>query len=104
DSNRPAPKTIENRMTGLEIIAALLEHGANPNARLKKQIPYRTKVDRGSDTMLGAGTTAFLRASRAGDAEAMRLLLKRGADPKIATGSDTPAADANTGPARRNPG
>jgi ankyrin repeat protein len=104
DSNRPAPKTIENRMTGLEIIAALLDHGANPNARLKKQIPYRTKVDRGSDTMLGAGTTAFLRASRAGDAEAMRLLLKRGADPTIATGSDTPAADANTGPARRNPG
>jgi uncharacterized protein len=104
DSNRPAPKTIENRMTGLEIITALLDHGANPNARLKKQTPYRTKVDRGSDTMLGAGTTAFLRAARAGDAGAMRLLLKRGADPKIATGSDTPIADANTGPARRNPG
>jgi len=103
-SNRPGPKTIENRMTGVEIITALLDHGANPNARLKKQTPYRTKVDRGNDTMLGAGTTSLIRAARAGDAEVMRLLIKRGADPKLATGSDTPASDANTGPARRNPG
>ena len=56
-SNRPGPKTLENQMTGLEIMAKLLDNGANPNARLKKQTPYRTKVDRGSDTMLGAGTT-----------------------------------------------
>ena len=81
-SNRPAPKVVENQMSGLDLIAALLDHGANPNARLKKQQPYRTKVDRGNDTMLGAGTTAFLRAARAGDAAAMRLLLKRGADPQ----------------------
>ena len=101
-SNRPGPKTIENRLTGLEIITALIDHGANPNARLKKQNPYRTKVDRGSDTMLGAGTTPFLRAARAGDAPAMRLLLKRGADPKIATGSDVPADVSQ--PVRRAPG
>jgi uncharacterized protein len=102
-SNRPGPKTVENKLTGVEIVTALLDKGANPNARLKKQTPYRSKVDRGTDTMLGAGTTAFLRAARAGDAEMMRLLLKRGADPKIATGSDTPQ-DVNSGPQRRNPG
>jgi ankyrin repeat protein len=101
-SNRPAPKVVENQMTGLDLIGALLDHGANPNARLKKQQPYRTKVDRGNDTMLGAGTTAFLRAARAGDAAAMRLLLKRGADPKIATGSDVPADVSQ--PVRRAPG
>jgi len=101
-SNRPAPKTIENQMTGMDLIAALLDHGANPNARLKKQQPYRTKVDRGNDTMLGAGTTAFLRAARAGDAPAMRLLLKRGADPKLATGSDVPVDVSQ--PVRRAPG
>jgi len=102
-SNRPGPKTLENRMSGVEIVTKLLDKGANPNARLKKQTPYRSKVDRGTDTMLGAGTTAFLRAARAGDAPMMRLLLKRGADPKIATGSDTPQ-DVNSGPQRRNPG
>jgi ankyrin repeat protein len=102
-SNRPGPKTVENEMSGLQFVAKLLDKGANPNARLKKQTPYRSKVDRGTDTMLGAGTTAFLRAARAGDAEMMRLLLKRGADPKIATGSDTPQ-DVNAGPQRRNPG
>ena len=101
-SNRPGPKTVENRLTGVEIITALLDHGANPNARLKKQNPYRTKVDRGSDTMLGAGTTPLVRAARAGDAEVMRLLLKRGADPKIATGSDTPVDVSQ--PVRRQPG
>ncbi len=102
-SNRPGPKTLENQMTGIQIVAKLLDKGANPNARLKKQTPYRSKVDRGTDTMLGAGTTAFLRAARAGDAEMMRLLLKRGADPAIATGSDTPQ-DVNAGAQRRNPG
>jgi ankyrin repeat protein len=101
-SNRPAPNVVENQMSGMDLIAALLDHGANPNARLKKQQPYRTKVDRGNDTMLGAGTTAFLRAARAGDAAAMRLLLKRGADPKIATGSDTPVDVSQ--PVRRAPG
>jgi len=102
-SNRPGPKTLENSMTGIQFVTKLLDKGANPNARLKKQTPYRSKVDRGTDTMLGAGTTALLRAARAGDAPMMRLLLSRGADPKIATGSDTPQ-DVNAGPQRRNPG
>lgn len=102
-SNRPGPKTLENGMTGIQFVTKLLDHGANPNARLKKQTPYRSKVDRGTDTMLGAGSTAMLRAARAGDAPMMRLLLSRGADPKIATGSDTPQ-DVNSGPQRRNPG
>ena len=102
-SNRPGPKTLENEMTGLQLATKLLDKGANPNARLKKQTPYRSKVDRGTDTMLGAGTTAFLRAARAGDAPMMRLLLSRGADPKIATGGDTPQ-DVNAGAQRRNPG
>ena len=66
-SNRPSPKVIDNQMTSLELIQLLLDKGANVNAQLKKQQPYRTKLDRGDDTMLTAGTTPLLRAAKAAD-------------------------------------
>jgi ankyrin repeat protein len=83
--NRPAPKVIDNQMSSLELIKLLLDKGANVNAQLKKQQPYRAKLDRGDDTMLTTGTTPLLRAAKAADIPAMRLLLARGADPKLAT-------------------
>jgi ankyrin len=88
-SNRPAPAVIDNQITSLDLIKMLLDHGADPNARLKKQQPYRTKLDRGDDTMLGAGTTPLLRAAKAADLAAMRLLLSHGADANLATGGGT---------------
>ena len=84
-SNRPSPRVIENQMTSLDLIKLLLDKGANVNAQLLKQQPYRTKLDRGDDTMLTTGTTPLLRAAKAADLPAMRLLLARGADPKLAT-------------------
>jgi ankyrin repeat protein len=84
-SNRPSPKVIDNQVTSLELIKMLLDKGANVNAQLKKQQPYRAKLDRGQDTMLTTGTTPLLRAAKAADLPAMRLLLARGADPKLAT-------------------
>ena len=83
-SNRPAPKVIENRLTGLDVARLAIEHGADVNALLKRLPPYRAKLDRGNDTMLGGGTTAFLRAAKAGDLPAMKLLLEHGADPTLA--------------------
>jgi ankyrin repeat protein len=85
NSNRPAPKVIENELTSLDLIKKLLSRGADVNAQLKTQQPYRTKLDRGDDTMLTSGTTPFLRAAKAGDLAAMRLLLEKGADAKLAT-------------------
>ncbi len=85
ESNLPAPREFDNKLTSLDIIQMLLAHGANVNAQLKKQTPYRTKVDRGADTMLTTGTTPLLRAAKAGDAQVMQLLLAKGADVKLAT-------------------
>src|SRR6202042_300135 len=37
------------------------------------------------DTMLGTGTTPLLRAAKAGDTEVVKVLLAKGADPKLVT-------------------
>ena len=54
--------------------------------------------------MLGAGTTPLIRAAKAGDAVVMRLLLEKGADPKLATGADTSVDVSAAAPARRGGG
>lgn len=85
-SNRPAPPgIIEQKLSALELIAKLIEKGANVNAQLSRQQPYRAKLDRGDDTMLGAGTTPLLRAAKAADLEAMKLLIAAGADVSLPT-------------------
>ena len=84
-SNRPSPKVIDNQISSLELIKLLLDKGASVNVQLKKQQPYRTKLDRGDDTMLTTGTTPLIRAAKAGDVPAMRLLLAKGANPTLAT-------------------
>jgi ankyrin repeat protein len=84
-SNRPAPKEIDNTLSNMDVIQLLVEHKAAVNAQLEKQQPYRTKLDRGDDTMFGAGATPILRAAKAGDAMVVRFLLEHGADAKLAT-------------------
>jgi uncharacterized protein len=85
DSNLPWPTELNNKLTSLDLIQVLLAHGANVNAQLLKQQPYRSKVDRGADTMLTTGATPLLRAAKAGDVEVIRILLAKGADAKLST-------------------
>ena len=53
-------------------------------SRSPANLPGRSGMDSG-DTTLAAGTTPLMRAARAGDAAVMRLLLEKGADPKLTT-------------------
>jgi uncharacterized protein len=96
-SNRPAPNESDNEITSLDLIRSLIAHGATVNTQLKTQQPYRTKVDRGNDTMLTTGTTPLLRAAKAGDTVVIALLLEKGADPKLATRNGITAVMAAAG-------
>jgi ankyrin repeat protein len=67
-------------VTELELLAALLEHGADVLDRPPLPLPDR---DPGFGSFPGRPVdTALIRASRSADLEAMRLLVGAGADPK----------------------
>lgn len=84
-SNRPAPRETDDHLTSMEVIKKLLDRGAEVDAALRAQVPYRTKLDRGGDGVLGAGTTPLLRAAKAGDVAVIRMLLDKGANAKATT-------------------
>jgi ankyrin repeat protein len=65
----------------LDVLALLLDRGADPNARLSTRVWYSGGLS-GVDEI---GSTAFWRAAYASDLEAMKLLVARGADPTIPT-------------------
>src|SRR5262249_18790155 len=68
-----------------KLVNTLLEHKANPNARIVMG-GRKSQLHTSELTKIGvAGATPFLLAAAAGDADVMRVLLAKGADPKIAT-------------------
>jgi uncharacterized protein len=76
DVGGPRPLRPErDHLSSLQIVAALLLKGADPNLRTKAR------------ASMGAGATAFMRAARGGDLDAMHLLVSHGADP-VATRDD----------------
>lgn len=82
-------------MDHLDFIKLLLDKGANVNARLKDSTETRTVFT--NQWLDENGATAFLRASQSGDIVLMKLLLARGADPKIATALGVTALHAAAG-------
>jgi uncharacterized protein len=93
----PQPRAyLQQKLSYLELMTALLDKGADPNARLQRKIWYSSynfdvlRVDEG-------GATPFWRAAYASDLDAMKMLVARGADPNIPT--TKPAGRATRGDA-----
>jgi ankyrin repeat protein len=81
----PQPRAqLQQTTSYLTLVQALLDKGADPNARLKKKIWY-TQYNFDLLRTDEAGATPFWRAAYASDIEAMKLLIARGADPEITT-------------------
>jgi ankyrin repeat protein len=81
----PQPRAYLNQQTTyLDLATALLDKGADPNARLRKKVWYSGySFDLSGVDEIGA--TPFWRAAYASDVAAMRLLVARGADPNVPT-------------------
>jgi ankyrin repeat protein len=85
-----APNATDNttdRPAALKLIGLLLERGARPNHRVNRYPPVRAHLNEGGSLAWVdfTGQTAFLRAALSGDVDSMKLLMKHGADPNIAT-------------------
>jgi ankyrin repeat protein len=79
----PAPSTDQEKTSHLELMTGLLDKGAEINAKVGPREWFRGF---GNDSSPDPdGSTAFWRAAAALDMDAMKLLLQRGADPKIDT-------------------
>jgi ankyrin repeat protein len=83
-SRYPQPQAVQNqRAPYLEVMAALLDKGANPNVRIVTQ-PWYFAFNNCGNANCGLenleGTTAFWRAAYSVDVDAMKLLADHGAD------------------------
>ena len=80
---RPARSGGIRNGSSTDLLKVLLAHEADVNVQLVTFPPYRSMSDRGADSILTIGATPLLRAAKAGDLEAIRMLLEKGADPNL---------------------
>jgi len=73
----------------LEMVKLLLAHGADPNARVARNVRRYGGAGGNAGSLVGA--TPFLLAAMAADLDVMRALLQAGADPTATTESKTTA-------------
>lgn len=76
-------------LDSVDIARLLLEHGADPNARLERPIMQRQHT--AGDATLGEGATPLMRAAKSGDIQMLRVLLTASADPMLTMPNGTTA-------------
>ena len=81
----------------IELVNALLDHGADPNALVEQGTPGRRFSADYSIRAQLIGATAFWMAAKYGELEILRILAKRGADPHLAPKSGMSALQAAMG-------
>jgi ankyrin repeat protein len=68
---------------GLDLVKALLAHGANPNAQMTKGTPVRRNSEDFELPATLIGATPYLLASKVLEVDIMRALAAGGADPRL---------------------
>jgi ankyrin repeat protein len=82
ESERPQPSIKREETSYLDLLSMMLDHGADPDARLSRSLWY-TSFGTAYESASDIGTTAFWKCASVGDLDGMKLLLSRGADPTI---------------------
>jgi len=92
----PQPNVEQEKVTYLDLMKALLDHGANVNAAIGEKLWFRSFTNDYTwvDT---AGSTPFWRAAQSSDLLVMKLLVEHGADPKLANKAGETPLMAATG-------
>jgi ankyrin repeat protein len=96
DFTRESPPPVADARDPMDLIKALLERGANPNARTNTT-PPRGFMQGTASWVSFDGQTPFIRAALNGDITLMHLLLKYGADPNVLTNEGSTALMAAAG-------
>jgi ankyrin repeat protein len=98
----PQPQQMELQKTNyLQVMDALLKAGADVNARIQSHPWYMVYTgcgNRNCGLADNSGSTAFWRSAYSVDVDAMKLLVKYGADPNIPTAAPAQAIRRGGGP------